>query len=110
MGTNQQAVLKEGDVRPTCCHYWVIEAGNGATSPGVCAFCGERREFTNNLFICMNGNGEKIVDDGRGIRPKKNGQNNGKNGAQVSRPRYTIEDYRRWGKMGGRGNKKNREA
>ncbi|MFC1999258.1 hypothetical protein ACFLXE_00685 [Chloroflexota bacterium] len=108
MRAKQQTITREAETRLACCHYWLIEAGCGATSPGVCAFCGEKREFTNNLFICTDENGERIVDNNRPLHAKRNGRNGGKNGSQEKRPRYTIEDYRRWGKMGGRGHKKNK--
>lgn len=32
-----------------CCHYWVIEAGTGPTSKGVCRSCGEEKWFSNIL-------------------------------------------------------------
>jgi hypothetical protein len=28
-------------------HHWIIEAANGATSPGVCRLCGAEKEFVN---------------------------------------------------------------
>lgn len=31
-----------------CRHHWVIESPHGATSMGVCKFCGARREFYNS--------------------------------------------------------------
>lgn len=30
-----------------CVHRWVIETPNGATSLGVCRYCGARRQFSN---------------------------------------------------------------
>ena len=29
-------------------HHWIIEAANGATSPGVCRVCGLEKEFSNS--------------------------------------------------------------
>jgi len=108
MRAKQQTIEGPEQTRTGCCHYWVIETGNGATSAGICVFCGETREFKNSLIVRTEVGGVKAVDDGRD-RAMKNGRNGGKNGAQEKRPRYTIEDYRRWGKMGGRGHKKNRD-
>ena len=31
----------------TCTHHWQIAAPHGATSRGVCKYCGEAREFAN---------------------------------------------------------------
>ena len=31
--------------RGNCCHYWIIETPEGATSKGVCQFCGAEKEF-----------------------------------------------------------------
>ncbi|MDG6912578.1 MAG: hypothetical protein JRN35_05795 [Nitrososphaerota archaeon] len=32
-----------------CSHHWIIEPPDGATSMGVCKFCGKAREFFNIL-------------------------------------------------------------
>ena len=34
---------------PTGSHWWQIGSPNGATSTGVCRYCGEQREFANTL-------------------------------------------------------------
>lgn len=33
---------------PQCRHHWKIAAPNGATSLGVCKYCGAEREFANS--------------------------------------------------------------
>ena len=30
-----------------CQHHWLIQAADGPTSPGVCRFCGETKDFKN---------------------------------------------------------------
>ena len=32
-----------------CVHHWLIAEPSGATSPGTCRKCGERREFYNSV-------------------------------------------------------------
>ena len=32
-----------------CVHHWVIEAASGSYSSGVCAKCGETKEFSNSV-------------------------------------------------------------
>lgn len=34
----------------TCQHHWLIESAGGATSRGVCKYCGEERDFFNSWF------------------------------------------------------------
>ncbi len=34
--------------RDMCCHHWVIESPQGATSHGRCKRCGQAKEFRNS--------------------------------------------------------------
>ncbi|MFC2000644.1 hypothetical protein ACFLXE_07845 [Chloroflexota bacterium] len=94
-----------------CQHYWVIEAANGGTSKGVCQFCGEERLFNNYLHIFGEEGGEQ-VDDRPDHKPApkptrvKGEQTESKETIQATLNEYTKEDFRRWGAMGGRGNKR----
>ena len=33
--------------RPGCTHFWIIESPKGATSKGMCRYCGAVKEFMN---------------------------------------------------------------
>ena len=37
------------NVRPNCCHHWIIEVAIDPLSRGVCKVCGEERLFRNQL-------------------------------------------------------------
>ncbi len=41
------SAVHPGSARAGCIHRWLIETPNGATSPGVCRYCGARRRFPN---------------------------------------------------------------
>jgi hypothetical protein len=43
----ETAPVKKSGKQDSCCHYWVVESPNGATSRGTCKFCGAEREFEN---------------------------------------------------------------
>jgi len=49
MGEKAKSALKERMAQSDCCHYWVIESPRGATSRGMCKFCGAKKEFQNYL-------------------------------------------------------------
>ena len=34
-----------------CSHHWIIDAAEGATSKGVCQFCGAVRMFSNSIDV-----------------------------------------------------------
>ena len=49
-----------------CTHHWIIEAPDGRTSFGKCRFCGQVKEFYNDLadlYLINNAspNGEKVL-------------------------------------------------
>jgi hypothetical protein len=54
-----------------CCHHWVIGPAEGATSRGVCRLCGKEREFSNDMQICPDENGERQADNRRPVRQIK---------------------------------------
>ena len=39
---------------PSGSHWWEIESPNGATSIGICRYCGERRQFANTFDDVFN--------------------------------------------------------
>lgn len=41
--------MKTLEVNIACIHHWIIEAADGVNSPGVCKYCGAKREFRNAL-------------------------------------------------------------
>ena len=109
MRTKEDTISAQTATLQRCCHHWVIETATSPIGIGVCLFCGEKREFQNDLSVLLDKHTEKHRDDGRPVRVK--GRRNGdKKGTKGSHGALTIEDFRRWGKMGGRGNKKNKEA
>ena len=36
-----------GKSKPECIHFWIIESPIGATSKGMCRYCGAVKEFMN---------------------------------------------------------------
>ena len=34
-------------MKVSCVHHWIIATASGATSRGVCKFCGEAKDFQN---------------------------------------------------------------
>ena len=54
-------------VQEKCVHHWIIEAPDGRTSFGKCRFCGEIKEFFNDLtdpFLTNEASsaGDKVLD------------------------------------------------
>ena len=41
------AVQEVPEIVVICQHHWEIKAADGPTSPGMCRFCGEARDFKN---------------------------------------------------------------
>ena len=109
MPTKQETISAQTVSLQRCCHHWLIETATRSIGIGVCRLCGEKREFRNDLFALPQTHSEKHQHNRR--PDPLNGRRNGdKKGAKGSHGAFTIEDFRRWGKMGGRGNKKNKEA
>ncbi len=48
MRNKLKEVPEEPAVEKECRHYWIIEGARGATSRGVCKFCGAETEFYNS--------------------------------------------------------------
>jgi len=46
--------LRQPPTRQGCCHHWVIEPAMRSISIGVCRFCSEEREFSNNMHVRPN--------------------------------------------------------
>ena len=109
MRTKEETISAQTATLQRCCHHWVIETATSPIGIGVCLFCGEKREFQNDLFALPQTHSEKH-QHGRRPDPLKGRRNGDKKGTKGSHGAFTIEDFRRWGKMGGRGNKKNKEA
>jgi len=56
MRNRVETVPREAGARPEehqdeneCRHYWLIDSPNGATSQGICKFCGEEKDFYNSV-------------------------------------------------------------
>ena len=56
MRNRVETVPRETKVKPEeyqdengCCHYWLIDSPDGATSRGICKFCGEEKYFYNSV-------------------------------------------------------------
>ena len=47
MSNKFKATIEKDKARHECKHYWIIESPGGATSMGVCKFCGAKKEFEN---------------------------------------------------------------
>jgi len=45
--TDRVALRAINGSRRRCCHHWILETPNGATSAGVCRSCGRSRSFHN---------------------------------------------------------------
>ena len=58
MSLQQKSKPKRSPRRQVCCHYWRIEPADGATSKGVCRYCGQEKEFNNDITA--------YLDDGDG--------------------------------------------
>lgn len=73
----------------------------------MCQLCGEEKIFNNYLWPQRGEVGAAVADHKPAPQPirLKGGQAEGKTYAQATRNGYTREDFRRWGKRGGRGNK-----
>ena len=111
MTLKQGTAWRQSTARQRCCHYWVIEPANGGTSKGVCRFCDEERLFNNYLHAYGEEGGEEAEDwNDNKPAPKpvrvKGRQTENEKGSQATCSKYTKEDFRRWGKLGGRGNRK----
>jgi len=59
MRNKLKEVPEESAVKKECRHYWIIEEAKGATSRGVCKFCGAEKEFYNSWpdFTCAGRDG-----------------------------------------------------
>ena len=58
-----------GKSEPGCTHFWIIERPSGATSKGVCRYCGAVKEFMNelpSLFYPGTFPQEETIDAGEG--------------------------------------------
>ena len=111
MTLKQGSASEQSETRQGCCHYWVIEVANGGTSEGICRFCGEQRLFDNHLHVFGDEGGEDVEEWNDHIpAPKptlpKGGQTDSDKGVGATRNEYTRADFKRWGAMGGRGNKR----
>ncbi len=64
--------VKTGDVeiKPACCHYWIIDPPNGSSSRGVCKFCSEVREFNNSVarYVIKKPRGRAFGSGARQVR------------------------------------------
>ncbi len=93
-----ETLLGPGIVLQGCKHHWLIEATAKPFTMGTCTHCGEQREFKNDIWARPE---DRFIKEKPAVKPVEQGRR--------KRAGLTTEDFRRWGKMGGRGRKKNRE-
>ncbi len=73
--TRDEEKSKTSVTQDVCNHYWVIASAAGATSKGICRFCGAQKEFRNYLSDCLEVDEDKYQEwlgrqkDGRGNKP-----------------------------------------
>jgi hypothetical protein len=61
VGSGSAAVIP--DASPGCshsAHHWLIERPDGATSSGVCKWCGARRDFANQVSWRYSSQGQRV--------------------------------------------------
>ena len=84
-----------------CRHHWHIQATARPFTMGICANCGEEREFKNDIWARPE---DRFIKERPAVPVRAVTQ------GPKKRAGLTSEDFRKWGKMGGRGRKKNRDA
>lgn len=61
MPLRQRTGLRQPPARQGCCHHWMIEPAMRPISVGVCRFCGEEREFSNDMSVRLKESKESEV-------------------------------------------------